>query len=310
MYPTHKREEIAAALGRTLGAIRGRCSTLRLASKVVYWTDADVEMLRGKYARAVGDADLSLGRIAKSLGRSRANVCRKARELGLTNQKRPRSAQMSLTREALSRLRSPEDKRAAMSKAAKDRIKKNGHPRGFLGLKHTKEVRDEQSELARRLWRDPASGLNSEANRQRLSDRAVAMVVSGRFRGGGYSRTRSGRREDLDGLYVRSAWEANYARYLNWLVAKGEIAEWSYEPKTFEFEKIKRGTRAYTPDFLVTFPDGRHEWHEVKGWMDDKSRVRMERMAKYYPDEKLVLIDAKWFREATKALRGLIPGWE
>ena len=52
-----------------------------------------------------------------------------------------------------------------------------------------------------------------------------------------------GRRDDLDGLFVRSSWEANYARYLNWLVKLGEIKGWEYEADTFAFDKIKRGTR-------------------------------------------------------------------
>lgn len=119
-----------------------------------------------------------------------------------------------------------------------------------------------------------------------------------------------GKREDLGNQYFRSAWEANYARYLNWLVSKGEIDGWSYEPVTFEFVGIKRGVRFYTPDFRVE-TRGAHEWHEVKGWMDSQSKTRMKRMAKYYPGEKVVMIDRKWFASARRAgMPAMIPEWE
>ena len=125
------------------------------------------------------------------------------------------------------------------------------------------------------------------------------------------SRSAGGRRADLGDRYFRSAWEANYARYLNWRVARGELAAWEYETKTFVFERISRGTRSYTPDFRLVFPDGRHEWHEVKGWMDPKSVTRLARMARYFPAEVVRVIDAKWFREAFKSgLATAIPGWE
>ena len=83
-----------------------------------------------------------------------------------------------------------------------------------------------------------------------------------------------GKREDL-GFYVRSGWEANYARYLKWLVSIRHIARWEYEPETFEFP-VKRGSRFYTPDFKITNLDGTIEFHEVKGWMDQASRTRID----------------------------------
>lgn len=88
----------------------------------------------------------------------------------------------------------------------------------------------------------------------------------------------SGTREDL-GIYVRSRWEANYARYLNWLKSLGEIRDWKYEPDTFEFADIKRGTRFYTPDFKITEKNGETVYHEVKGWLDQRSATKLKRMA-------------------------------
>jgi len=126
-----------------------------------------------------------------------------------------------------------------------------------------------------------------------------------------YSRAAGGRRPDLGNRYFRSRWEANYARYLNLLIAQKQILAWDYECQTFYFESIKRGVRSYTPDFKVTLSDMSHEWHEVKGWMDDKSAVKLKRMARFYPAEKVTVIDDAWFEQAYKTgLDRCIPNWE
>lgn len=123
-------------------------------------------------------------------------------------------------------------------------------------------------------------------------------------------RSKSGKRADLDGLYVRSSWEANYCRYLNWLVEMCEIKSWEYEPDTFEFEKIKRGSRFYTPDFKIFENDGSVIYHEVKGWMDEKSATKLKRMAKYYPEIKIILIDKDAYYAIAEQVKNLIPYWE
>jgi Protein of unknown function (DUF1064) len=124
-----------------------------------------------------------------------------------------------------------------------------------------------------------------------------------------YSRAKRGKRIDLDNIFFRSAWEANYARYLNWLISQGEIKAWEFEPKTFIFDGVTRGVISYLPDFKVINNDGSHEWHEVKGWMTSKDRTKLNRMAKFYPHEKLVLIDKDVYRSISK-WKGMIDGWE
>jgi hypothetical protein len=116
-------------------------------------------------------------------------------------------------------------------------------------------------------------------------------------------RGKGGRRADLGDAYFRSTYEANYARYLNW-----RKIEWTYEQKTFWFEKIKRGTRSYTPDFFVP---SENAFHEVKGWMDPKSATKLARMKRYHPDVKVVVVGADWFKAAERqGLCSMIPGWE
>lgn len=119
--------------------------------------------------------------------------------------------------------------------------------------------------------------------------------------------------------YFKSKWEANYAYYLEWLKQQGQIIEWEYEPDKFWFEKIKSGVTNYTPDFKikhkkpVRYVDGRTglvEYAEVKGYMDNKSATKIKRMRIYHKDVLLRVIDATWFRENTKMLYGIVPGWE
>lgn len=109
-------------------------------------------------------------------------------------------------------------------------------------------------------------------------------------------------------IFMRSSWELNYAHYLNFLIKCNEIVSWEYEVDTFWFEKIKRGVRSYKPDFKVLLPNGSIEYHEVKGRMDDKSGTKLKRMAKYHPEIKIVLIDAKRYA-AIKNKSILINGW-
>lgn len=110
--------------------------------------------------------------------------------------------------------------------------------------------------------------------------------------------------------YFRSRWEANYARYLEWLKSKGEIAEWQHEPKTFWFDGIKRGCMSYLPDFCVTEIGGAEAYHEVKGWMDDRSKTKIGRMARYHPTVKLIVIDGKGYRAIERAVAAIVPEWE
>ena len=116
-------------------------------------------------------------------------------------------------------------------------------------------------------------------------------------------------------IYFRSKWEANYSRYLQWCKEQGHILDWQHEPHTFWFESIKRGVRSYLPDFQV-WPLNAHTaspctyWVEVKGWLDHKSKTKLKRMAKYYPNEKIELVKADWFAKNNHIMRNLIKEWE
>lgn len=108
-------------------------------------------------------------------------------------------------------------------------------------------------------------------------------------RGNAYKHTKTGYRKDL-GLNLRSNWEANFVRILN-----GYKIKFEFEPTVFAFP-IKRGTKGYTPDFYLINSD---EWVELKGYLDDKSKVKLKRFKRYYPKEfeKLICVISKYSKE-------------
>jgi len=150
---------------------------------------------------------------------------------------------------------------------------------------------------------------------------------------------RGGFREDL-GFSVRSSYEANVARYLKWMVEVGALLRWEYEPERFwfcaeppgfrprcdgpkdlfpaqEFLRKRRlagvvhGHRWYVPDFkLIEREDEPAYYWEVKGWFDDPSRVRLERMALYWPGVRVVLVDSAAYRILKQRARPVCPAWE
>jgi hypothetical protein len=109
--------------------------------------------------------------------------------------------------------------------------------------------------------------------------------------------------------YYRSRWEANYARYLEWLKSRGEIVDWQHEPETFWFDAIKRGVRSYLPDFRVWEKDGSTPLHEVKGWMDARSKTTLKRMAKYHPSETIILIRERAYNDIARKIGPMIQDW-
>lgn len=113
-------------------------------------------------------------------------------------------------------------------------------------------------------------------------------------------------------FYTRSLWERRYGRWLHYQKENGMIADFEHEPKTFWFEEIKRGVRSYIPDYkIIDYNQSKgHFWVEVKGYYDSKSITKIKRFRKYYPEEKLILIDAKWFSLNSKKLKLIIPNWE
>ncbi len=139
------------------------------------------------------------------------------------------------------------------------------------------------------------------------------MIRYGAMRARGNTRCKSGKRSDLGDCYFRSAWEANYARVLEWKRSAGGIWRWEYEPQPpFEFYEVRRGNRWYLPDFKIweTEDDKNPYYVEVKGWMDPASKTKLRRMKKYYPDVKIMLVQKKEMSILRAQMKGFIPEWE
>lgn len=136
------------------------------------------------------------------------------------------------------------------------------------------------------------------------------IAMKSKIGGNLFSRCKAGRRSDLDNHFFRSSWEANYCRILCLLKKQGEILFWEYEPQTFVFPGITHGAVSYLPDFRITYSDNRIEFHEVKGWMTKASKTKIKRMAKFYPEVVLKIIDTKLYHDLEKEFGVIIPTWE
>lgn len=196
----------------------------------------------------------------------------------------------------------------AISERMKEWHKKNEHPRGATGLKFSPETRKRMSEKCRQTWKKKTpEELAKHIFKTQRAKAAKSGTASPRknvtWKSGW--RTIGGKRK-----YYRSKWEANYARYLEWLKQRKSIADWQHEPETFWFNEIKRGCVSYLPDFKVIENNGKHSYHEVKGWMDDRSKTKLRRMAKYYPEETLVLIESVQYKAISRQVGRIIDGWE
>lgn len=76
------------------------------------------------------------------------------------------------------------------------------------------------------------------------------------------------------------------------------------------FEKIRHGVTSYKPDFFVQETAAKRYWVEIKGFMDQRSKTKINRFRRYFPNEPLRIIDKTWFAKNSKKLSLLIKDWE
>lgn len=202
-----------------------------------------------------------------------------------------------------------EERRKRISVQAKKRIAQNGHPRGMLGKKHSAEAKAKFSVSHKKRWL-----MLTEEQKMDIKFK----MMKGRIANGTYAPNYSSKRtwkaawREFGGKkhFYRSRWEANYGRYLEFLKLHSKIKDWLHEPDIFWFEGVKRGSVSYLPDFKIINNDDSIEYHEVKGWMDARSKTKISRMAKYHPSVKLIVIQKKEYDEILCKLARSIPGWE
>ncbi len=283
--------KVGKVLGMKGQAVHKYLTDRNLINKMNYFTKEDEMVLLEKYKsyREVG----KLKELAKIMGRTDAFISRKAKGLGLTD---------NVNRISMKQFG---DKISANTKRY---IREKGHPKGMLGKKHTDEFKAKASLRSKKTWADKDSYLNSEIYKQKCSDRMSKMQASGKLMNN-YSRVKNGAVEIGGKTYFyRSSWEANISAYFEFLKTNKEIKDWEYEPTTFWFEEIKRGVRSYKPDYRITKNNGEQYYVEVKGWMDDKSKTKLNRMRIYHPSVIIDLIDSKRYN-AIKKNSALYKGW-
>lgn len=301
--------EVAQVMGTTRSSIRARVTRLGIRKCFDSYSSDELAAIRSVYENATFGEDVRLNDLARRLGRPKASVCRQARLMGLSNIARPKKRETKPPYK-IGREGSPE-LRAHMSASQRQWHANNPHPRGMLGKHHTPEVKERLRKSSTDRW----LSLTPKEREQEVENRLKAALAKNGYVGSPpFNRDgatwKAGWREIGDKrVYFRSRWEANYARYLQWLKECGDILDWEYEPETFWFDKIKRGVRSYKPDFRVHELNGDKLLHEVKGWMDARSKTTLRRMAKYHPSEKIVLIREKDMR-AISRFSALIPDWE
>lgn len=274
-YPKIGRDACAVAMGISPGKVRMKASRL------------------GLKARGTSDA-------WKEKQESHSKL--------MTGRKRPDQSFVMKSLHKEGKLKKTDEQKAAIGTRMKKRIAENGHPKGALGMVHTEETRAKISQKSSERW----ASLSDDEKQE-----FAVKVAKGRYSNGNYVQERPNASwkaawHEIGGIrkYYRSKWESNYAYYLQWLKDKGEILDWKHEPKVFWFEGVKRGTVSYLPDFLVIEKNGKEAYHEVKGWMDDRSKTKIRRMAKYHPKVTLIVIDKKAYESLRKTVSKIVPGWE
>jgi len=296
---------ISAMLGRSKSAIRNQAYKLGITVRDDNWSDADVGLLRKAYQAAVRRGDLA--HLSGALRRPKTAISQKARSLGLTDRCRPVADPKNSKPPKPRKYATDAERSAARAAAMVARHESTPHP--MIGKKHPPHVRAKIAAKSRAAWRSKSEAERGDWTSAMLKARLVSQGTLAPPRHG--ASWKAGWREiGAKRNYYRSRWEANYARYLQFLKERGEIADWAHEPETFWFDGIKRGVRSYLPDFRVTENDGSSKLHEVKGWMDSRSKTTLRRMAKYHPGETIILIREREYNAIARQLGRLIEGWE
>jgi hypothetical protein len=239
--------------------------------------------------------------IAKRFNVSEIFISRIAKRLKLTS-----DIKLELSKE----LKDKKSKTSSLN--AKKYLENNPHPKGMLNKKHSKDTLQKLSDISTERWKDKNSVFNSDEFRQKASDRMSKWQNSRVDIHKNYTRGKQGYYLTKDGksIFMRSSWELNYACYLDYLIYLGTIYKWEYEVDVFWFDKIKRGVRSYKPDFKVFDFEGNFIYHEVKGWMDNKSKTKLNRMRIYHPSIKILVIGQKEYNLIKKEYSEILENWD
>ena len=283
-------KKVADEFGMCPQTVHGRLDKIGVVKKIHVMSDEEREELIEMYQSGILRGDGKLKEFCVKFNRTPQYVARQARSLGLTSKNRKFTAEYGMK----------------VKKRVSEWYKTHEHPRGMLGKKHTAKLCEDMRKKSKSRWENMTEEERHQAVMKSLNGRILKRgKLSPNKKHGSWKsdwRTIGGKK-----TYYRSRWEANYARYLEFLRESGKIANWLHEPTTFLFVKEQS---SYLPDFLVTLTNGEIEYHEVKGWMDDRSSNKISLMRKYHPEKKLVLVRRKEYEDIERIYSDKISGWE
>lgn len=299
LYAKHRSiYRVAAACGLCPQSVHERLVRLGIQRNNRPFSEEERAAIRNLYTEGFERGAGKVQALADKLGRSISVIYTEAHNRGLCDASRPLHA---TRRQSLA---------IGTSRATKARQAAGTYKNAMAGRRCSPDRRAAMSRNSLSMWEN-----RSAAAKARITEKVMKTRLARYGRVGNVERpgqtswkaawhTIGGQK-----IYCRSTWEANYAHYLEWRRSREEIRSWQHEPETFWFEKVRRGVRSYLPDFKVVFWDGRIEFHEVKGWMDSKSKTKIRRMKLYHPSVVLDVVDAKRYRALKKQLAGIVPNW-
>lgn len=184
----------------------------------------------------------------------------------------------------------PWNKGKKMSKefCQKNSESKKGSIPWIKGKKHTDEAKKKMS-IAKKGKKRPKP---TEKTKRKMSEIAKRQILSGE-RIMPSNQWKAGVREDL-GHFVRSSWEANIARILNF-----NNIDYIYEPGRFDLGELG----IYLPDFYIPQSD---YYIEVKAYWKDKSRQKVKEFSKM---NDIIIIEKDEYNNLSKEYSNLI-NWE
>ncbi len=193
--------------------------------------------------------------------------------------------------------------REAIAKGRKKFLESGGTTWNF-GLR---KESNETIALVARKSAEKQRGISFEEKFGTDRAREIKEMLSRRFHGSGNPmfgkkspHKKRGFREDI-GHYVRSSWEADFARILRMHRIKYE-----YEPRTFTIIRKNSEKLSYTPDFYTPHDN---TFYEIKGWMRDLDQEKISLFQDQYPEYRFILIDTTKFAELAMQYKDLVK-WE